>query len=299
MRINSPRAFTRGDVRLNGRDMFQLSEAEFRTVRGAEIGMVFQNPMTSLNPVTRIGSQLVETLRLHSKELSKQEARNRAVALLRDVGIPDPTRRVQEYPHQLSGGMRQRVCIALAVSCGPSILLADEPTTALDVTFQRQVLDLLMSLQAQNEMALVLVTHDFGLVATRADRVLVMYAGRVIETGPTKTIFQTTRHPYTASLLASIPRVSAPSRKRLSVIPGPAYDPLHPPAGCRFAPRCGAAQARCLLEEPILRAADDRNHGFACFYPVGTPAGEEALRANRAAGWTAAGVKVDAFAEVS
>jgi peptide/nickel transport system ATP-binding protein len=206
------------------------------------------------------------------------------------VRIPDPGQRLRAYPHELSGGMRQRVGIAIAIACRPQLLIADEPTTALDVTVQRQILDLLARLQAENGMAMIIITHDLGVVSGRTDRVAVMYGGRIVETAPTKTLFRTMRHPYTAALLASIPRLEKKPHVPIPVIPGLPRPALNP-VGCRFATRCVRAQPRCLSDEPHLAGADPQ-HQFACWYPVGTPEGDAAFAANREAGVTATGLEV-------
>jgi peptide/nickel transport system ATP-binding protein len=291
MRLIPSHAMTMGAVEFEGRDLRRLNAEETRSIWGAEISMIFQDPMTSLNPVIRVGGQITESLKLHLG-LEKKQARKRAVQLLHQVGIPEPDQRIRSYPHELSGGMRQRVCIAIAIACSPKLLIADEPTTALDVTIQRQILDLLSSLQRQKDMAMVLITHDLGVVASRTNRIAVMYGGQIVETGPTRALFAKTRHPYTASLLASIPRISRPSHTRLAVIPGRPIDVIDPTPGCRFAPRCHSAQPRCLVEDPILAPTSDRSHVFACFYPVGTAEGDKARQANRVLGRSAAGLEL-------
>ncbi len=280
-----------GAVRFNGRDTRGMNKQESKHFWGREIAMVFQDPMTSLNPVKKIGTALTESMRFHLG-LSRADAQARAVELLTQVGIPAPVQRLGEYPHQLSGGMRQRVTIAIAISCWPKLLIADEPTTALDVTVQRQILDLLGSLQADYEMAMVMITHDLGVVAGRADRVAVMYAGRAVETAPTRDLFTTTRHPYTEALLQSIPKIEHASHTRLEAITGRPPDLVSPPTGCRFSPRCRYAQDRCLVDDPALTATDSEGHAVACFFPVGTEAGEAALARNMSAGHTAAGLTV-------
>jgi len=259
-----------GRVEFAGQDLAGLSARARRRLWGDRIGMVFQDPMTSLNPVRRIGVQLTDPLRVHL-DLSHRQARQRALELLELVGIPEPARRLEQYPHELSGGMRQRVMIAIAVSCQPQLLIADEPTTALDVTVQRQILDLLQRLQQDLDMAMVLITHDLGVVAGRTRRVLVMYAGRVVEEAVTSELFRQPRHPYGAGLLASIPRIEAPSRTKLQSIPGRPPDMVQLPAGCRFAARCPYVQDRCRIEDPPLVATDSSDHRCACFYPVGSP----------------------------
>jgi oligopeptide/dipeptide ABC transporter ATP-binding protein len=245
-----PGRIVAGEVWFEGRDLVRLSERELQRVRGAKIAMIFQEPMSSLNPVFTIGEQIAETLR-HHERLGRRAARARAVELLAMVGIPSPAERLDAYPHELSGGMRQRVMIAIALACNPKVLLADEPTTALDVTIQAQILELLERLQAELGMAVVIITHDLGIVAEFAHRVLVMYAGRVIEEGPVEAIFESPAHPYTRGLLASLPDLEG-EIGRLSAIPGsvPQLGELGP--GCRFAPRCGLAEPACLLADPPL-----------------------------------------------
>jgi peptide/nickel transport system ATP-binding protein len=216
------------------------------------MSMVFQDPMTSLNPVMKVGNQITESLRQHL-DVDKSFAMESAEQLLRSVGIPEPARRLKEYPHQLSGGMRQRVMIAIALACGPRLLFADEPTTALDVTVQAQILDLLAEQQRERFMAMVLVTHDLGVVAGRTDEIAVMYAGEIVEQAPTRTLFSSMRMPYTAALVESIPRLEHPSHTRLNVIAGRPPDLIDPPAGCRFAARCTFARAECTAATPPLR----------------------------------------------
>jgi len=281
-----------GDIIFEGRDIHNLSSEEAKHFWGVEMAMIFQDPMTSLNPVVKIGRQITESLQYHLNQ-SKEAARQRALELLQLVGIPEAERRLGEYPHQLSGGMCQRVTIAIALACRPKLLIADEPTTALDVTVQKQILDLLDDLQQDQKMAMILITHDLGVVAGRADEIAVMYAGRIVEKAPTQDLFASMRHPYTQALFESIPKVEHPSHTRLRAITGQPPDLTALPEGCSFAPRCRHARPRCLTEQPALDP-DEVNplRSYACFYPVGTPAGEEALAANKAEGKTAAGVEL-------
>jgi len=256
-----------GTVHFGGHELSSMGEAELRAVWGAELSMIFQDPMTALNPVKRIGVQIAESLVLHL-DMDKKEAQNTAVELLRSVGIPSPEERVRWYPFQLSGGMRQRVMIAIALACAPRLVMADEPTTGLDVTVQAQILDLLADLQRERHMAVILVTHDLGVVATRADDIIVMYAGRIVERAPTRTLFADTKMPYTRALMDSIPRLADPSGARLDAISGRPPDLIHPPAGCRFAPRCQYAQDKCRESEPPLRTVGSPDHLFACWFPL-------------------------------
>jgi peptide/nickel transport system ATP-binding protein len=251
MRLVPPPGYIAGgEVRLDGRDLLALPEREMRAVRGAGLAMVFQEPMTSLNPVFTVGSQIAEAVRLH-RDCTRREARERAVALLAEVGIPDPARRADDYPHQLSGGMRQRVMIAIAISCEPRVLIADEPTTALDVTIQAEILDLLRALRARYGMALLLITHDLGVVAEQADEVAIMYAGRIVEQASVLEIFDRPLHPYTQALFRSMPRVGT-RRERLEAIPGQVPDLLRLPSGCTFRDRCTLAIADCAAVVPPL-----------------------------------------------
>ena len=247
-----------GSVRFQGRDLLALSEKEMRRIRGNEIAMIFQEPMTSLNPVYTIGEQISEVLRLH-RGLSRGEAEERAVEMLRRVRIPDPEQRVEEYPHQLSGGQRQRVMIAMALACDPALLIADEPTTALDVTVQAQILELIAELRRQSNMALILITHDMGVIAGLCDRVMVMYAGRVVEAAPVRELFHDPQHPYTAGLLRSMPRLDEVMHDRLTTISGQPPNLQRLPAGCAFRTRCDRRIEVCAAEVPPLRAiAEER-----------------------------------------
>ena len=284
-------AIRTGVIRFEGREIDGLSTDAMRSYWGTQMSMVFQDPMTSLNPVMKIGNQIQESLRWHL-DVTKDYAEETALALLRSVGIPEAERRLKEYPHQLSGGMRQRVMIAIALACGPKLLFADEPTTALDVTVQAQILQLLADQQAERHMTMVLVTHDLGVVATRTDDIAVMYAGRIVERAPTRSLFEHTRHPYTEALLKSIPKLGMPSHSKLDAIAGRPPDLVKPPIGCKFAARCPYAQAKCMSEEPPLVDPDIPGHAYRCFFPVGSQAGTEALARNLAAGETATGLPV-------
>jgi len=285
------------EVRYAGDRIHPKPEIDVSGLWGAEISMIFQDPMTALTPVMTVGQQLTETLRQHLP-LSKKEAAARAVELLQQVGISEPTYRVKQYPHQLSGGMRQRVMIALALSCAPKLVVADEPTTALDVTVQHQILNLLGLLQESDGMAMILVTHDLGVVAGRTDDTMVMYAGSVVERAETGNLFGNMRHPYTKALLDSLPKLEYPSHTRLDAIPGLPPRVVDPRPGCRFAPRCPNAQARCLTESPTPQQGPTDDHVFSCFYPVGTPEGRTAHDDNLRAGRTAAGLEVGKGASV-
>ena len=258
-----------GSVRLSGRELVGLKPEEMRKIRGNEIAMIFQDPLTSLDPTKTIGYQVAEPVRLH-RGASKSEALDRAVEVLSLVGLPRPKERLKDFPHQLSGGLRQRVMIAMALACEPQLLIADEPTTALDVTIQAQILDLLAALKDRLGMAMLLITHDMGVIAGHADRVNVMYAGRVVETADVRQVFRRMHHPYTQALLASIPRLSQDSSKALHAIPGLPPDLADPPAGCRFAPRCPRATDKCRVDEPPL-TGDTTAHLFSCWHPVDGP----------------------------
>ena len=262
-----------GSVTLEGTDLLGLDEAEMRAIRGNRISMIFQEPMTSLNPVMRIGDQITEAVRLH-REMSAREAWQKAVEMLRLVRIPEPERRVHEYPHQLSGGMRQRAMIAMALACRPALLIADEPTTALDVTMQAQILALIVELQKELGTGLILITHDLGVVAQTAQRVIVMYAGKKVEEASVEALFENPRHPYTRGLMASMPAVLAFGSKtdaRLTEIPGMVPSLTNLPPGCAFAPRCGLAIDKCRVEYPPLEDWGD-NHFAACWRAAETAA---------------------------
>ncbi|SHH41437.1 ABC transporter ATP-binding protein [Thermosipho atlanticus] len=246
-----------------GKNLLELSEDEMRKIRGNDIAMIFQEPMVALNPVFTIGEQIIEAIMLH-QDVSKTEARKMAIEMLKKVGIPEPEKRVDEYPHELSGGMRQRAMIAMALSCRPKLLIADEPTTALDVTIQAQILELMRELQKEYGMAIILITHDVGVIAENADRVVVMYGGMVMETADVKELFKEMRHPYTWGLLNSIPRLDI-EQDRLYNIPGIVPDPLHFPPGCRFNTRCEFADERCKKEIPPLYEIS-KGHYSRCFY---------------------------------
>jgi len=262
-----------GEIRFKGRDLLALPEQEMRRIRGNQISMVFQEPMTSLNPVYTVGEQIGEAVRLHQR-LDRKQARARAVEMLRQVGIPAPEQRVDAYPHQLSGGMRQRVMIAMALACNPELVIADEPTTALDVTIQAQILDLLKRLQAERGMAVMLITHDLGVVAESCDAVVVMYAGRVVEQAPVRALFRQPAHPYTAGLLRSIPSFQdvqgGAAGARLKTIPGMVPSLRSLPVGCRFRDRCERALEVCAKVDPPLELKRD-GQSAACHNPVPAP----------------------------
>lgn len=253
----------RGEVIFDGEDILKLDDSEMRRIRGNRIAMVFQEPMTSLNPVLTIGRQLTETLELHQR-MNKTEARDRAAELLRLVGISDSERRLKDYPHQFSGGMRQRVMIAMALSCNPRLIIADEPTTALDVTIQAQILELMQELAREFGTAMVIITHNLGVVARYASRVVVMYAGKIIETGSAQDIYHNSKHPYTLGLLGSVPRLDAVEREKLEAIEGLPPDLIDLPPGCSFAPRCRFAYERCSQETPVLERVG-AGHESACW----------------------------------
>ena len=251
-----------GSLEFEGKDLATLSEKQYRELRGNDMAMIFQEPMTSLNPVYRVGNQIVEAIRTHEK-VSKAEAKDRAVDLLRKVGIPSPEARINDYPHQMSGGMRQRVMIAMALACNPKLLIADEPTTTLDVTIQAQILDLLRRLRDDTGMAVLLITHDLGVVSETADRVVVMYCGQVVEEAEVRTLFDHPMHPYTLGLLKSIPRLEDDDSKRLYMIKGMVPNPLEMPPGCHFSDRCDSCMDICRTKVPELVDVD--GHKVRCF----------------------------------
>ena len=264
----TPGADISGSAVFDGTDLLRLSENDMRNVRGARIAVIFQDPLTSLHPLYKIGWQIAEMIRAHDKSVSKKQAHDRAVDLLGRVGIPRPEQRVNDYPHQFSGGMRQRAMIAMALSLSPQMIIADEPTTALDATVQAQILDLLLRLQQESGTALLMITHDLGVVADIADDVMVMYAGRAAEKAAKRDVFYAPHHPYTKGLLESIPSSSA-AGDRLRPIPGSPPSLINLPSGCKFHPRCGYVLDRCLTEEPELRPlGQDGYHSSACWLPV-------------------------------
>jgi len=260
---------TGGSITLSGQEISSFSADDMRRIRGNEIGMIFQDPLTSLNPTMTVGKQIAEAVKLH-RGVSNEQATDRAAEVLNLVGLPQAKERMTEYPHQFSGGMRQRVMIAMALACEPKLLIADEPTTALDVTIQKQILELIDDLRQRLGMAVILVTHDLGVIAGRADRVAVMYAGKIAETTDTATLFGNPRHPYTEALFQSLPDKAAETKERLYSIPGIPPDLMNPPKGCRFAPRCRYATDQCRAEDPEL-GGETVGHRFACFFPVGEP----------------------------
>ncbi|CVH77577.1 ABC transporter ATP-binding protein [Rubneribacter badeniensis] len=260
--LAEPGRVAAGSMEFEGRDLATLSEKDYRELRGNDMAMIFQEPMTSLNPVYRVGKQIVEAIRTHEK-VSKKEARERAIDLLRKVGIPSPEKRIDDYPHQMSGGMRQRVMIAMALACNPKLLIADEPTTALDVTIQAQILDLLRRLRDDTGMAVLLITHDLGVVSETADRVVVMYCGQVVEEAEVRALFDHPMHPYTLGLLKSIPRLEDDDTKRLYMIKGMVPNPLEMPPGCHFSDRCDSCMDICRTQMPKLVDAGGRK--VRCF----------------------------------
>jgi peptide/nickel transport system ATP-binding protein len=259
-----------GSIRFEGQEMIGLSARQMRHIWGQEMAMIFQDPMTTLNPLMKIGKQIGEPLKVHLG-MNGKTARATAERLLRDVKIPEAARRLDQYPHEMSGGMRQRVMIAIALACGPTLLFADEPTTALDVTVQAQILDLIGEQRRERNMSVILVTHDLGVVAGRTDEIAVMYGGKLVEKAPTSTLFANMKMPYTEALFESIPKLEERSHSRLRTIPGRPPDLVNPPVGCPFSPRCAYARDRCHEEPPPLVPADSPDHLYACWYPVGSP----------------------------
>lgn len=257
-----PGRIVEGEIVFEDKDLVSLKEEEIRKIRGNEISMIFQEPMTSLNPVYTVGYQIMEAIMLH-QQLNKADAKDKAIEMLRLVGIPAPEKRINDFPHQLSGGMRQRIMIAMAVSCNPKLLIADEPTTALDVTIQAQILDLMRKLRDELGTAIILITHDLGVIAELVDEVVVMYAGRIVERASVKDLFHNPMHPYTEGLLGSIPKLHV-KQDRLSVIEGVVPHPAHMPTGCRFHPRCKYAQDVCRTHEPKLVEIESK-HELACW----------------------------------
>jgi oligopeptide/dipeptide ABC transporter ATP-binding protein len=269
--IQKPGKIESGQIFFKGRNLLELSDEEMRSVRGNKIAMIFQEPMTSLNPVFTCGDQIEEVVALHQKNLSREQVKRKAIEMLQKVGIPSPEQRYGEYPHQLSGGMRQRVMIAMAMSCDPELLIADEPTTALDVTIQAQILDLMRKLQKEFKTGMMLITHDLGVVAEMCDEILVMYAGKVVEHGSAEDIFYRPKHPYTRGLLDSIPHFESGNKlERLKTIPGLVPSLTNLPKGCRFQDRCTFAQRDCEMNMPELSA---ETHRVACFHPL-SPGGK-------------------------
>jgi peptide/nickel transport system ATP-binding protein len=270
--ISPKQATISGEVFFQGQDLLKVPKDEMRTIRGEKISMIFQDPMTSLHPFYKVGYQIAEAI-LEHQDISKKEAFDQAVEMLARVNIPHPKDRASQYPHEFSGGMRQRAMIAMALSLNPDVLIADEPTTALDVTVQAQILDLLAREQQRRHMAMILITHDLGVVAGRTDEVAVMYAGRVVERAPTPDLFKKMRMPYTEALLAAIPKIDAKPHTPLPAISGRPPDPTRPLKGCSFSPRCKYAWAQCQIEKPRLEDADSPGHQYACFRPLNTTAG--------------------------
>jgi oligopeptide/dipeptide ABC transporter ATP-binding protein len=268
--IQAPGQIVGGEVIFNGENLLQIDESRMRALRGNDIAMIFQEPMTSLNPVYTCGDQIEEAICLHHKDLSKKEAKEKTIEMLRLVGIPAPEKRYDEYPHQLSGGMRQRVMIAMALSCHPRLLIADEPTTALDVTIQAQILDLMRNLKKELQASMILITHDLGVVAEMCDHVAVMYAGKIVEYGSVFDIFEKPQHPYTQGLLDSVPHFESGQKlAKLKTIPGMVPSLMNLPKGCRFAERCSYAQSRCLESMPPLESKDQNSvHKSACYFPL-------------------------------
>ncbi|MDD3262056.1 MAG: ABC transporter ATP-binding protein [Oscillospiraceae bacterium] len=266
-----------GEILYRGEDLLKKTEEQMRAIKGDKISMIFQEPMTSLNPVYRVKDQIMESILTHNKKMSKKEALERTVEMLRTVGIPSPEERANDYPHQMSGGMRQRVMIAMALACSPDLLIADEPTTALDVTIQAQILDLLYQMREKFNMSVMLITHDLGVVSEAADRVVVMYCGQIVESAEVNSLFAHPMHPYTLGLLRSIPRLEDEKKGPLYMIRGMVPNPLHMPPGCPFSDRCDRCMEICREKKPELRTVGD--HQVRCFlYEDAAKTGEEAQR---------------------
>jgi oligopeptide/dipeptide ABC transporter ATP-binding protein len=263
----TPTARVQGEAIFKGRDLLKMNKKELRQVRGGPVAMIFQDPMTSLNPVLKIGDQITEAIKAHNQGVSDAEGRRRTIELLRLVGVPNPEQRHDQYPHEFSGGMRQRAMIAMAIANSPAVLIADEPTTALDVTIQAQIIEVLKTAQQETHASIILITHDLGLIAELADRVVVMYAGRVVESGDVFTIFNSPRHPYTLGLMNSLAKLEA-EQQALQPIPGQPPSMISPPPGCAFHPRCMLSQGRgrCRTEVPPLRATEQSDHRSACHF---------------------------------
>ncbi len=273
--IDPPGRIKEGKIMFNGMDLTQADEKTMQSIRGNEISMIFQDPMTSLNPVFRVGNQIIEAILKH-QDVSRKEARQQAIEMLRLVGIPGPEKRIDQYPHEFSGGMRQRAMIAMALSCRPKLLIADEPTTALDVTIQAQILELMKELKQKINMAIILITHDLGIISDLCDRVIVMYAGKIVEEASIDDIFYNPKHPYTSGLLNSIPKLDADENQRLVPIEGNPVDLLNPPAGCPFAPRCKHCMRICLKENPpFYRVSDTQKAACWLLYKDNPEALEE------------------------
>lgn len=277
---NPPGRIVDGQIRFDGKVITGMSKKELLSVRGAEIGMVFQDPMTALNPTMRVGAQIVEGF-VRTHQVSKEEARKKAMEMLRLVGIPDPEKRVDQYPHEFSGGMRQRVVIAIALANNPKLVIADEPTTALDVTIQAQILDLLRELQEKQQLSIVMITHDLGVVAEIAHRAVVMYAGIVVETGKVEDIFANPKHPYTWGLMRSLPRIDGVEKERLIPIEGTPPDLFHPPKGCPFAPRCQFAMEICEQQMPVASTFTEGHQAACWLHDPRAPKLEELVAAGR------------------
>ncbi|GEB32313.1 MULTISPECIES: ABC transporter ATP-binding protein [Brevibacillus] len=277
---NPPGRIVDGQIRFDGQDITRLSKKELLSLRGTEIGMVFQDPMTALNPTMKVGTQIVEGF-VRTHHVSKEEARKKAMEMLRLVGIPDPEKRVDQYPHEFSGGMRQRVVIAIALANNPKLVIADEPTTALDVTIQAQILDLLKELQEKQQLSIVMITHDLGVVAEIAHRAVVMYAGIVVETGKVEDIFKSPKHPYTWGLMRSMPRIDGEEKERLVPIDGSPPDLFHPPKGCPFAARCQFAMDICEQQMPEVTVFENAHQAACWLHDPRAPKLDELVAAGR------------------